>query len=451
MVNADYKERNEGGLRVKGVLKQSASSKPLVSIITAVYNGEKYLEETILSVLGQTYEHVEYIIIDGGSADGTVEIIKKYEAQIDYWFSEKDEGIYNAWNKGLNLARGEIIGFVNADDYYEHDTLMKVVPQFENNSLLITYGNTQYIEEHHCGGMNKGHFNPSKIYSSFGFMHTTVFASRAVYELVGKFNESYRIAGDVDWLLRAFKNNIEFGQCNNLTYMRTGGISQLLEKEAYREFGRSLNENKFSKVKIFLAKIKINTFYKIKSLIGINTMMALRNQIINIVISLFNLLYNYLPFFTIKRLFLQKLNMPLGKNTYIHTPVTFFTIGKFQMGDNSTIGPNCYLDNRGNISIGNNVSISHLTKIYTAGHEINNPCFSFLVKPVVIEDNVVIFTNVLIMPGVKIAKNAVVLAGSVVAKDVEESCVVGGNPAIFIKMRDTKIEYTINHGLWFVR
>ena len=113
----DEERKGEGGLRTKGYFKKSYKNKPLISIITVVFNGEKYLEETILSVINQSYDNVEYIIIDGGSTDGTVDIIKKYEDRIDYWVSERDGGIYDAMNKGIKLAtHNSYLMWINAGD-----------------------------------------------------------------------------------------------------------------------------------------------------------------------------------------------------------------------------------------------------------------------------------------------------------------------------------------------
>jgi glycosyltransferase involved in cell wall biosynthesis len=99
-----------GGLRTKGLFKATSPAKPLITVITVVLNGERHLEQAIQSVIKQDYPHIEYVIIDGGSTDGTLDIIRKYEARIDYWVSEPDNGIYDAMNKGIALARGELSG-----------------------------------------------------------------------------------------------------------------------------------------------------------------------------------------------------------------------------------------------------------------------------------------------------------------------------------------------------
>src|ERR1700739_1974354 len=107
----------QGGTRIAGKQKQSINGIPLVSVITVVYNGAKFIEQAIQSVLNQSYKNIEYIVIDGGSNDGTVDIIKKYDKQINYWQSERDGGIYFAMNKGVSLATGELIGILNTDDF----------------------------------------------------------------------------------------------------------------------------------------------------------------------------------------------------------------------------------------------------------------------------------------------------------------------------------------------
>ncbi len=162
-----------------------------------------------------------------------------------------------------------------------------------------------------------------------------------------------------------------------------------------------------------------------------------------------NTLYNALPFFALKRLFLRVAGIRIGSHTYIHTPVRLFALRHLEIGDNSTVNPHCYLDARSGIWIGNNVNIAHNTKIYTLGHDINAPDLPLIGKPVRIEDDAFLFSNVIILPGVTVGKGAVVYPGSVVVKDVPPYTVVGGNPAKFIKERN-RIRYAkTNYNYWF--
>ena len=150
--------QGEGGLRTKGYFKvggiipspltpnPSPEAKPLITVVTVVYNGEKFLEETILSVINQTYDNVEYIIIDGGSTDGTLDIIKKYEHAIDYWVSEKDKGIYDAMNKGIDLANAEWINFMNAGDRFSEDSILDQV-MIQTEKFDVLYSDTLFEYE----------------------------------------------------------------------------------------------------------------------------------------------------------------------------------------------------------------------------------------------------------------------------------------------------------------
>lgn len=138
-----------------------------------------------------------------------------------------------------------------------------------------------------------------------------------------------------------------------------------------------------------------------------------------------------------------------GGKSYLHRQCKFFHVGNLFVGHNSVINFGCYLDNRRGIYIGNNVGIAHNTKIYTLGHDLNDPQFTTKGAPVYIEDNAFVFSNVLIMPGVKIGEGAVVLAGSVVTKDVEPWTIAGGNPAKKIRDRNRNIDYKQVYGYWF--
>ena len=190
----------EGGLRIKNIIKKTQSNKPLVTIVTAVLNGEKYLEECILSLHAQKYENYEHIIIDGGSSDRTLEIIKKYEDKIDYWYSKKDKGIYDAFNKGMQLANGEYIGFLNSDDYYSSNTL----------ELLENYIK-KYPEKDFFFGAVKKHwgilygYKPYKIHWSWGFYssHSTgFFIKTKAAKKVGLYNLNYKYSSDYDYFFR---------------------------------------------------------------------------------------------------------------------------------------------------------------------------------------------------------------------------------------------------------
>ena len=163
-----------------------------------------------------------------------------------------------------------------------------------------------------------------------------------------------------------------------------------------------------------------------------------------------NIIYNLIPFFVFKNLYLRLTGTKIGKSSYIHTWVRFTFPGRLSIGDNCTINFGCHLDVRGVLKIGHNVMVGHNSKIYTCGHNIDNDHFAGIDGEVIIEDNVVIFPNALIMPGVRIGKNAVVLNGSVVTKNVDAASVVGGNPAKFIRERKADPQYKHDYKYWFI-
>ena len=198
-------------------------SNPLVSIITVTYNAEKYLEQTITSVLNQTYKNIEYIIIDGASTDNTIDIIKKYESQITSWVSEKDNGLYYAMNKGIDIAKGSIIGILNADDYYYPDAINNIVDAYLKKQDDIFHGDISLISNSSTITMTPDF---SKMNQQPSIFHPTCFVKKTVYDTIGKFDTRYTISADYDFLLRCIKHNYTFQYVPKLiTSFRTGGMS----------------------------------------------------------------------------------------------------------------------------------------------------------------------------------------------------------------------------------
>jgi glycosyltransferase involved in cell wall biosynthesis len=203
-----------GGLRTKGIVKKYRENMPLITVITVVYNGEKTLEETILSVVNQTYKSIEYIIIDGNSTDRTVDIIKDYDRRIkngEYpniffkWISEPDNGIYDAMNKGIDIATGEWINFMNSGDSFYTITIIEEIFTTYINAGVI-YGNTYKIYSHFSRVEKPSELR--KIKKALPFCHQSSFIN---YEFIkNKFDLKYKYVADDDLFYKLYKNNVKF-------------------------------------------------------------------------------------------------------------------------------------------------------------------------------------------------------------------------------------------------
>lgn len=175
----------------------------------------------------------------------------------------------------------------------------------------------------------------------------------------------------------------------------------------------------------------------------------LKLNIQKIIVSLFNTILSLSFFFCFRRGLLRCFGIRVGKKTTVHRGVKLFCPGKLVIGNHSTVNYQCYLDARGHLKIGNNVNISHCVKIYTMGHDIDDPLCGCVSKAVLIEDNAWIFPNVLVMPGVVIGKGAVVYPGSVVTKSLEPYTIYAGNPAKVIRKRNPEISYSSEFPIWY--
>jgi len=178
-----------------------------ISIITAVYNNIDTISEAIESVLSQTYDDLEYIIIDAASTDGTVDIIKQYQDKISIFVSEPDNGIYDGLNKGIALATGDVIGFLHSDDLYQHNRVIGVVAEaFKNYQVDSVFGDLNYVNKEDTSKIirywKSGDFSFKKLHRGWMPPHPTFFVKRNVYEKFDVFDTSFKIAADYDIILR---------------------------------------------------------------------------------------------------------------------------------------------------------------------------------------------------------------------------------------------------------
>lgn len=206
-----------------------------ISLITVTFNSESTLCDTLQSVLAQSYPNIEYIIIDGASKDSTVDIIKEYEPQFNgrmRWISEKDKGLYDAMNKGIRMATGEVVGIINSDDFYHRkDVIEKVAEAFEDGTVQAVYGDVRFVNP---DDLNKTvryysskNFSPARF--RYGFMpaHPTFFTYRKYFEEFGYYKTDYRIAADYELLIRFLYVHRLKTKYLSLDFMkmRTGGAS----------------------------------------------------------------------------------------------------------------------------------------------------------------------------------------------------------------------------------
>lgn len=220
------KRKGEGGLRTKGYYKKSYRDKPLITVITVVYNDRVHLEETILSVINQPYDNIEYVIIDGESADGTLELIKKYEDCIDHWVSEPDNGLYDAMNKGWRLANREgSILYLGAGDKLL--SLPADLSRLKNNQVI--YGKVQ---------LGNSRLFKSRVNIELKFANTLHHQALLIPKKLHEdppFDTTCRIYADFDFNQRLLKQSTDFFYAKDfLAYAMPGGVSKIYSREAYK-------------------------------------------------------------------------------------------------------------------------------------------------------------------------------------------------------------------------
>jgi glycosyltransferase involved in cell wall biosynthesis len=228
-----------------------------ISIITATYNSSATIRDTIESVLKQSYQDCEYIIIDGSSKDNTIDIVKEYESKFNgrlKWISERDKGIYDAMNKGIQMATGDVVGILNSDDFFTSDNILeRVAKEFDINSALdAIYGDIHFVKDEDLTKCtryyNSSYFRPWLL--RFGFMpaHPSFYVRKEVYEKYGLYDLQFRTSSDFEMMVRLFgKNKINAKYISmDFVTMRTGGESTAgieAKKKVNRDISASLKKH----------------------------------------------------------------------------------------------------------------------------------------------------------------------------------------------------------------
>ena len=246
---------------------QQPTSKPLVSIITGTYNSSKFISDCVRSIYEQEYDNIEHIIIDGNSKDSTVDIIKNMPNKVSRLISEKDDGIYDAMNKGLRLAEGDIVGILNSDDFYNSNKIIKeVVNAFEDPAINCVYGDLVYVDQLNTKKVVRkwvtGSYTEKAFTKGWHPAHPSFFVRNSVYKKFGYFNLKFGLAADFEIMLRFLEKNKLKGKYLPLPMvrMRLGGATN-------KSIKNILQGNKEC-ISAFKANgIKVSKFYPLYRLI----------------------------------------------------------------------------------------------------------------------------------------------------------------------------------------
>ena len=412
-----------------------------VSVITIVYNDVNHIRSTMESFFSQTWANKEYIVIDGGSTDGTAEIIREYASQLAYWCSEKDNGIYDAMNKGISHATGDWINFLNCGDLYASEqALMTIMTSEEITAADVIYGNS-YEMTPHFNRLIEAKEDVSQMEYAPVFRHgssliKTTLQKEYLFDLT--LMKKYGYALDWHMIHRVYKAGYRFKKVNTTveSYLSDGASNHPFHNLWINY--KITSEGGFSvKALCYLFKETIK-----KCLVKTGIYPFVRALGVEFIV---NDILPLIPFWCCRRWYLRRLKAHIGRGTFIMKKNYLIYPWLLQIGEYSHINRGCTIDARAGITIGNNVSISHQVSLITGGHDHNSRRFDYIGKPIIIEDYVWIGIGATILQGVHIGKGAVVCAGAVVTKDVNDYAIVGGIPAKKIGERRHDLDY---HCVW---
>lgn len=408
-----------------------------VTVITVVYNDVKNIRKTIMSCLDQDYPDVEYIIIDGGSTDGTKEIINEYKGSLDYFCSEKDNGIYDALNKGILKAHGEWIIVLNSGDTFVSSNVLSSIfdnMNYDNTDVIygdsIEQGDEAEIYVESADDISLMEYRP--IYRHGASLVRRDVQKKYMYDISRE--DKYGFALDWDVIYRMYKDGVRFKRVNCAIerYEKDGVSNNQLKSLLYNYRISSCGKHNMSKMYYF---VKSYFRYKVKNTQIQRWYRGFKHEF------MLNQIIPSVPFWALRMKYMRRMRMRIGIGSFIMRSVYIIAPNKITIGNHSHINRGVILDGRGGLSIGNDVSISFGANIITGSHYVNSSTFKGKYLPIVIEDKVWIGANATILQNVVVGEGSVVCAGAVVTSDVKPYTIVGGVPARELAERNRELEY----------
>jgi len=411
-----------------------------ISVITVVFNDVSHIRETMDSFFSQTWQEKEYIVIDGGSTDGTVEIIKEYADRLAYWCSETDAGIYDAMNKGIEHATGDWINFLNSGDYFSDAHSLSELIAGGGGSADVIFGNSIEINANHQIAIEAADEIKLMEYTPIYRHGSSIVRLSVQRHFLFDTSRKNELGYALDWLsiYSMYKSGVTFHKVPVYvqTYRREGVSNDSLQTIRYQY--KITSQGKFSLSKVLFAIKKIIAHFLCNSFIyKWATAFALEYTV--------NSILPHIPFWSIRKWYFRRIRMVIGKRSFIMKNNYIMTPNHLRIGDFTHINRGCLIDCRGGVSIGDNVSVSYNVSIISGSHDIDSKNFMGKYLPIKIEDNVWLGAGCTILQGITVGKGAVISAGSVVTKDVPEYTIVGGIPAKEIRKRRKDLDY---HCIW---
>ncbi len=427
----------------------SNNNHPKISVITVCFNAVDSIEPTIHSVLSQTYDNIEYIVVDGASTDGTLEIIDKYRDKIDIVISEPDSGIYDAMNKGVKASTGDYILMMNCGDSFPRpDTVEKAVGLFPADADVV-FGDSYILEPGGTLVFSQAPADPTLLAKGPTYRHGASFVRSSVHkQFLFDLSKS-----------KEFSYGLDFNQIFNMYHAGKSFKKIELPLLIFALDGVSNNPAESLRINYAIIhqftpptlkeKIKYN-LNRLLHKIGLRNLKKIFFYPYNFMIYLMNGPIASTPWWRLRKCIYRMLGAKIDRTSIMNMRQYILCPHHLKVGAHTHINRGCILDARGGITIGSCVSISYNVSLITGSHDATSTSFTDRYLPIEIGDYVWLGANVTVLTGVKIGRGAVVAAGAVVQKDVEPYTIVGGVPAKVIGHRPENLDYKCKWALPFV-